>query len=219
MPHPKPTALIICCCHSIYYPQPNPQNPSNPTPGTYPSDWLLAPFQKDEQITFLEHARKSIELLASTTDSLLVFSGGFTDPRVQVSEAASYLRLCEDNEFWGMRNEGELGGCDEEREESEKDGGSKGLRERIIVEEKALDSLQNLLFAILAFWKREGQWPERISIVSMSFKERRFMDLQYVSLRDFPSLPSHTSPRTNLKPNNPLPACQPSDFHLFEQNS
>lgn len=162
----KPTHLIICCCHSIYHPQTS-QNSSNSNtmrsaPGTNPSDWLLAPFQKDEQTTFLEHARTSIELLASTPDSLLVFSGGFTDPNIRLSEAGSYLRLCEGNDFWGKRNEGE----------------GEGLRERIILEENALDSLQNLLFSILEFWKKEGRWPERITIISMGFKEKRFMELQ-----------------------------------------
>ncbi len=47
----------------------------------------------------------------------------------------------------------------------------------MLLEEKALDSLANLLFSLLMFRRETGRWPEKVTIISQGFKEDRFMEL------------------------------------------
>lgn len=150
------TSLILVCCHAIYL--------GGPTRGTSSSEWLLASFQTDEVPTFTAHINAGLSLLASDPSSILVFSGGKTRSETEKSEAQSYLDLCLDNDFWGIE-------------------GGKGLRERILLEEKALDSFGNLVHGILAFWRDVGRWPEKIEIVSHEFKRGRFLDLHVKAMR------------------------------------
>lgn len=48
---------------------------------------------------------------------------------------------------------------------------------RIGLEEQALDSFGNLVFSVVAFWKRTGSWPGKITIISHGFKRERFLEL------------------------------------------
>src|SRR5437762_1472400 len=38
--------------------------------------------------------------------------------------------------------------------------------DRILIEDRALDSFHNVIFSLALFWRREGAWPERVTIVS-----------------------------------------------------
>jgi hypothetical protein len=44
---------------------------------------------------------------------------------------------------------------------------------RVTTEEYALDSYQNLLFAIARFHEVTGGWPRRITVVGYGMKRRR----------------------------------------------
>lgn len=50
------------------------------------------------------------------------------------------------------------------------------LSPRIILEEQALDSYYNVLFSLVAFWRRYGTWPVKLTIVSHAFKRMRIVD-------------------------------------------
>jgi len=148
--------LILVCCHAIYV--------GGPTSGASESDWLLAPFQTGETPTFTSHITTALKLLASSPSSLLIFSGSSTRAETRKSEAQSYFDLCFDNDFWDL----------------DKDG---ILRERVLLEEQALDSFGNLVYSVILFWKKTGRWPEMITIVSHAFKEGRFMELHVPAMR------------------------------------
>lgn len=176
MSHPTPAALtttittttthlIIVCCHAIWV-------GGGPSKGLDESEWLIAPFQKDETPTFIAHARAGLRLLASSSrpggyDSLLVFSGSKTKAETGKSEARSYADLCRENAYWGEILEGA------EWEE----------RRKIICEEQALDSFANLVFSLILFWREVGRWPDRITVVSHAFKRERFLELHVPALR------------------------------------
>lgn len=92
-----------------------------------------------------------------------MLSGSRTRKESEKSEARSYLDLAEENDFWGLLSGDE--------------------RERIVLEEQALDSLGNLVFSVTAFWKRTGTWPERITVVSHGFKRERILGLHVAAMR------------------------------------
>ncbi|KAL2071631.1 hypothetical protein VTL71DRAFT_12866 [Oculimacula yallundae] len=212
---PKPTHLIIVCCHAIYtgpsspssfppsssspssFPSSSPPHPSNPSTLS-PSNWLLAPFQKDEIPTFISHIQAGLNhLVENRREALLVFSGSKTRPEVEMSEARSYLNVCEAEGYWGLLSKKRSGSEDKPKStldrlpnsgiRDEEDEGSiedyQDLRSRVLMEEQALDSFHNVLFSLLLFWKKSETWPESVTIVSHEFKRARFMDLHIPALR------------------------------------
>lgn len=57
------------------------------------------------------------------------------------------------------------------------------MRERILLEEQALDSYGNFMFGLLAFWRKVGTWPEMVTVVSHAFKRARVLDLHVKAAR------------------------------------
>ncbi|KAF7898256.1 hypothetical protein EAF00_004702 [Botryotinia globosa] len=157
-PSPKPTHLILLTCHAIYV----------SGPPELESSWLLAPFQKDgrEWMTFIKHIVRAAELWKEDESSVLVISGGCTRGEVESSEARGYFEVGVGRGVWGR---GDL--VTDVGMGMEMGGG------RIVLEEEALDSYENLVRGLLAFWRGTGEWPGRISIVSHGFKRERFEEL------------------------------------------
>lgn len=54
------------------------------------------------------------------------------------------------------------------------------------MEERALDSYQNILFSIIHFWRAHAHWPARLTIVSHAFKRRRLAGAHCAAL-SFPA--------------------------------
>ncbi|KAH8685899.1 hypothetical protein BGZ60DRAFT_396378 [Tricladium varicosporioides] len=163
MSSPPETHLIVVCCHSIYK--------GGPTKGHSPSEWLLSPFQSSppEHTTFISHIRRGLQILSYShfqhpaCTTLLYFSGSFTNPTIQKSEAQSYLDICHNNDFFGIDFD-------------------QTLRTNIRLDEKALDSFGNLVHSIIGFWREVGRWPEKMTVVSHEFKRDRFLKLHLPAL-------------------------------------
>lgn len=177
-PQPSPPHLILVCCHAIYIGPSLSNNITTPL-GLSDTHWLLAPFQTTESTAFTSHVRTGLTLLSQTPSSLLVFSGSKTRPEIDKSEAQSYLDLCIANSFWDLP----AYGSSSSGKEGEGNQSGHSLKERIVLEEQALDSFANLLFGMLAFWRRRREWPQKITIVTHAFKKERFLECHVPALR------------------------------------
>ena len=161
--HSKVPELIILCCHSLYIASTSRGDP------TLESAWHLSPFQRSkgqkpgEHETFLFHILSSLLLLHQSRNRWLVISGGCTARDViDQSEARSYFHACEvlheaDHPCFGKL-------WDE-------------VKGRVLLEEAATDSYQNLLFSILLLRKQIGRYPSHVTVVTHAFKARRFLEL------------------------------------------
>lgn len=103
--------------------------------------------------------------------NLLIFSGGATKrPQTSASEARSYYHAALAEEL----SQGHLG------------GGRTHLlfrKGRILLEEYATDSFQNLLLSILLFRRTTGNYPKSIRVVTHAFKAKRFLELHAPAIR------------------------------------
>ena len=170
--------LVIVCCHAIFQPDAS----SSSLPLRSPSDernWYLAPFQKSnpltgkpgEQEAFVAHILAGLAVASDAENTLLILSGGATKrPVTAKSESRSYLDAALAHEL-AQGNQG---------------GGraqmlySKG---RLLLEEHATDSFQNLLLSILLFRRTTGTYPKLIRIVTHAFKARRFLNLHAPAIK------------------------------------
>ncbi|KAF1964525.1 hypothetical protein BU23DRAFT_61589 [Bimuria novae-zelandiae CBS 107.79] len=176
--------LVIVCCHAIFHPDAS----SSEFPLHSPCEeknWHLAPFQRSnpetgkpgEHETFVAHALAGIDVLKSELSphvpdkTLLVFSGGATKSSLtSLSEARSYYHAALAQEL----AQGNHGG-----------GRAHQLfsRGKILLEEHATDSFQNLLFSILLFRRTTGRYPKQVRIITHAFKAKRFLDLHAPTIR------------------------------------
>lgn len=156
-----PNHLIIVCGHAIWL--------GGPSNGWDESEWLIEPYKKGETPTFIAHIKAGLEELAKDDHAVLIFSGGPTRPETCLSEAQSYYSLALANSFFGL---------------SPSSPSVTPLKDRIYLEERALDSYYNIHFSLIHYWRvvspqhpeTGGAWPERITIVSHAFKRNRLVD-------------------------------------------
>ncbi|KAF9700188.1 hypothetical protein EKO04_001658 [Ascochyta lentis] len=177
--------LVIVCCHAIFHP--NVEAPDFPTHNPHDeSNWHLAPFQASDQTTgkpgehetFLTHIQSGLDIMTTGANAtwkedvpwnqdstMLIFSGGATKQNLtSLSEARSYYHAALAQELC----QGHIGGGRAHQLYS------KG---RILLEERATDSLQNLLFSILLFRQTIGRYPKNVRIITHAFKSKRFLEL------------------------------------------
>ena len=136
--------LIIVACHSIYK--------GGECEDIYTDGcWYLKDFQMGEPMFYVEHILEGIKLVKKDPSSVLIFSGGFTNPEVPFrSEAISYYELAESQDW--LEN----------------------IKDRLFLEEYARDSFENLLFGLCRFHELGGRLPDKTTMVSWKFKKSRF---------------------------------------------
>lgn len=143
------THAIVVCGHAIYTGGPNLHPPALAEQDQY---WILQSFQVGEGSYFIEHVRAGVELAALDRQSLLIFSGGQTRNPHILSEAQSYCQLATSFNFWGHPT----------------------VQSRMTTEEFSRDSYDNLLFCIARFYECTGSFPQKITMISWTFKRKRF---------------------------------------------
>jgi hypothetical protein len=119
-------------------------------------DWYLLPYQQHRGLpaAIVAHIQAGMEECRKDPDALLMFSGGETrDMTGPETEGSSYYRVADAMNLWPLHS---------------------NVRARTITEEFATDSFENLLFSICRFHEITGAYPSKITVVSFSFKRRRF---------------------------------------------
>eukprot|EP01065_Artemidia_motanka_P017976 TRINITY_DN21369_c0_g1_i2.p1 TRINITY_DN21369_c0_g1~~TRINITY_DN21369_c0_g1_i2.p1 ORF type:complete len:302 (+),score=60.94 TRINITY_DN21369_c0_g1_i2:34-939(+) len=144
--------------------------------------WFLQPSQKGQLSTYIRHIQKGVEIAAADPDSILVFSGGQTrsaaGPR---SEALSYWLAAEAKGWFGYPE----------------------VRGRVVLEEFARDSFENLLFSLCRVHEFGGRYASRVTVVSYGYKRRRFAGLHRSAVRfpesafDFVGVDPEVNPYTD----------------------
>ncbi|KAJ2660517.1 hypothetical protein IW148_003769 [Coemansia sp. RSA 1199] len=125
------------------------------------ANWYLQEQQRGEVGAFMAHVGKGIEMVKEHERALLVFSGSKTRLEAGAhSEALGYWTAA-DRMGW-LTND---------------------VFRRVVTEEYARDSLENVLFSIARFHEVTGNYPDRITVVGFEFKRERFVDVHRRALR------------------------------------
>eukprot|EP00924_Labyrinthula_sp_SR-Ha-C_P001477 snap_masked-scaffold_55-processed-gene-1.26-mRNA-1 protein AED:0.02 eAED:0.02 QI:0/-1/0/1/-1/1/1/0/244 len=135
------------------------------------TSWHLLDYQKNIKFgkTISDQIQKGLSLLSNTQDSILIFSGGVTRKEAGViSEAMSYVAAAEI-----LLRKQNLRSHFRKFDD---------LSQRILTEDFATDSFENLMFSIARFAEFTGNYPEKISVVSLDFKKNRFVNLHRKAL-------------------------------------
>mmetsp|Transcript_10210 Transcript_10210/g.24535 ORF Transcript_10210/g.24535 Transcript_10210/m.24535 type:complete len:437 (+) Transcript_10210:12-1322(+) len=133
--------------------------------GSDENDWFLLSYQKGQGLpqAILRHIETGIEEANRDKEALLVFSGGETRAVTgPTTEGHAYFLVADAMNLWPT-------------------GGT--VRARATAEEFATDSFENLLFSIARFREVTGDYPQTITVVSFTFKQRRFETLHAHALR------------------------------------
>lgn len=108
---------------------------------------------------------------------------------IPLSEARSYANLAAGNSYWGIippspphlvSPSSTRPSTHPSTDSSSSSSSTIPIHPRIHVEERALDSYQNILFSIIHFWRScspaHTHWPGRLTVVSHVFKRRRLVE-------------------------------------------
>lgn len=126
---------------------------------------------------------RGVAIAREDPEALLLFSGGQTrksaSPR---SEAFGYYLVADHFNWWNVLH---LVFVDESQSSStsSSEPGISHVRIRAITEEYARDSLENLMFSMCRFREMTGHYPEKITLISFSFKRDRFENFHRKALR------------------------------------
>ncbi|KAI7827758.1 hypothetical protein BX661DRAFT_153737 [Kickxella alabastrina] len=125
------------------------------------SSWFLLNEQRGEVGAFMAHIGQGIELAMEHDRVLLLFSGGKTRLGAGAHSEAQGYWAAADKMGWL----------------------NKDIYRRVLTEEFARDSYENVLFSIARFREITGNYPDRVTVVGFEFKRDRFMNLHRHALK------------------------------------
>mmetsp|Transcript_131786 Transcript_131786/g.328649 ORF Transcript_131786/g.328649 Transcript_131786/m.328649 type:complete len:393 (+) Transcript_131786:228-1406(+) len=152
---------------------------------THDTLWYLEHYQRDQDLpgALVGHIRRGVEAASADPRALLVFSGGQTRPAAGPrDEGSSYYRVAEHYGWWGHTTPTTSRLAQRSLRAVGKDV-PLPVPQRTVTEDFASDSFQNLLFSLCRFKEVVGHYPARVTVVSFTFKRRRFEDLHRAALR------------------------------------
>lgn len=150
------------------------------------SVWFLYDYQRNRGLprAIVSHIQAGIRIALDDPSSLLVFSGGETRARTgPETEGGSYFRVADALDLWDGRDVFRADdNADGDDADADADADHRGfsnltVRARTVTEEFATDSFENFMFSICRFREITGHYPEKISLVSFTFKRQRFETL------------------------------------------
>ncbi|PVV00865.1 hypothetical protein BB560_004736 [Smittium megazygosporum] len=127
----------------------------------FQKNWNLTPVQSKNIDVYLRHIGRGIEALNQHEGALLLFSGSSTRPLPNIHSESYGYWLAAYKLKWITHE----------------------IIARVLTEDFALDSYQNLLFSICRFHEITGNYPDHITVVGFDFKKRRFNDLHLKAIR------------------------------------
>lgn len=154
---------------------------------TQPSNWFADEFHKSDAVeSYWHQIERGIELANADPQSLLIFSGGqsYTQVHTAVTEAASYFQLALESPMDVPVLPGVSLDGNAHAPVTLLPHGIEGIRSlRMVTEPYALDTFENLLFAIARFREITNHYPQRISIVENKLYQDRFETLHTKAIR------------------------------------
>jgi hypothetical protein len=136
-------------------------------------DWYLLSYQRHAGLpaAMVAHIQAGLRAASEDPTALLVFSGGQTRSAMgPESEGSSYYKVADAMNLWPTSMEGE-------------NESSSTVRARTTTEEYATDSFTNFLYSICRFYEITGTYPHTITVVSFTFKRRRFESMHARALQ------------------------------------
>ena len=147
--------------------------------------WYLMDYQVGKGLpqAIVAHIRTGIEVASGDPEALLIFSGGETRGQTgPVNEGVSYFRVADALDLWSEGGGGQPN-PNQNPNQRQQDGTASNVRARTTTEEFATDSFENLMFSICRFREITGRYPDKITMVSFTFKQRRFEEMHSHALR------------------------------------
>jgi hypothetical protein len=153
---------IIVCAHAVWSGKRSFEEYLEPDAWVLDERWFL---DENTSITsiraYMETLKTGLELMMHkehVRSSLLILSGGQTRASAgPISEAWSYYQVARHHN-WIVD------------------------RQRVILEEYARDSFENLLFSLCRFYEVTGHYPNHVTVISLDMKRKRFEEIYRMAI-------------------------------------
>lgn len=152
-------------------------------------NWILESFQRGGQVrTFVRHIEKAVAMAKEDPEAVVIFSGlVFSVLAIESSLMMICIASGQTREHAGPQSEGQsywsIANSLIHKENNNDSSTIDSLATRMIVEDYARDSYENVLFSICRFQEMTGNYPSSITVVGFEFKRKRFEEVHLPSLR------------------------------------
>ncbi|OBT87254.1 hypothetical protein VE02_02941 [Pseudogymnoascus sp. 03VT05] len=166
----SPKKLVVVCCLATWIGTRDTEDKwvAMPAQGTR-KGWGLDMANPPERECWKKQIWKGLEVLKEMNgEGVLMFSGGPWYDKSQISAAKSYLDLARVSNYWGYL----------------KGNKYKDYHTRIITEDRAMDSLQNVMFSLIEFNIRYKNFPEEMTVISYEHKLQRFENVHFKTAKE-----------------------------------